>query len=446
MTKKSAMDRRAFLGSSAAVAMAAGSVDASVLVAAEQSRNPVGVDELRPAFSEAEYQDRLTRVRERMAADNIDLMWIMLPEGMCYLHGLILNWYQTNSPKAWTPRSGTAVHVDHDKLIHFDSGGHQGTLDAITVIKDFRPLRGGGWEGVMAELQAEGWLGGTVGIDRWSYRPPPVLAAELEATFTHAGCTVVDSSDVMRDVRLVKSPAEIAVMDDAGRIADIGHEAIREALHPGVTELELYGEALRAMGEAGGSIPALLCGVRSPRGSHACPSRKIINQGDELFADLCGVVHRYHTNTSRTYWIGDPPDEAVEIYEKNAGSFAVISEHASAGTPISEVADALRDYYDGVDLNPRGFGYDMGISFNPDWVGPFLWQFGRNADGDTLNVTGLGNNPDHWVFQEGMVTNYESVIGSPAPNSGYAHLMQSFVYEKDGARLLSKLPIEIVSV
>ena len=437
---KSAINRRAFLGSSAAAAMAAGCVDseaASGLAAAGQSRNPVGVDELHPAFSEAEYQDRLRRVRERMAKDNIDLLWVMLPEGMCYLHGMILNWYQGNSPKGWLPRSGTAVHVDHDKLIHFDSGAHQGTMDAITVVKDFRVLQGG-IEFVIAELQAEGWLGGTVGIDRWSYRPPPVLAAPLEAAFTNAGCTVVDSSDVMRDVRLVKSPEEIAVMDDAARIADAGHEAIREALHPGVTELEMYGEALRGMFAAGGGTPALICGVRNPRGSHACPSRKVLKQGDALFADLCGVAHRYHANTSRTYWLGDPPAEAVEAYAKNAGSFAVISEHGRAGTPIGEVCDALREYYDDVGLDPEGFGYDLGISFPPDWVGPFVWSFGRRNDGDTFSVVGLGDNPDDWVFQERMVTNYESLMGES--------LMQSFVIEEEGARLLSKLPIEIAVV
>ncbi len=439
MTKR-AINRRAFLGSSAAAAMAAGcgdSATASEIAAARQARNPVGVAELRPAFSEAEYQDRLRRVRERMAQDNIDLLWVMLPEGMCYLHGMILGWYRANSPKGWRPLSGTAVHVDHDKLIHFDVGPHRATLDAISVVKDFRVMRGG-MEFVIDELRAEGWLGGTVGIDRWSYRPPPVLAAQLEAAFTNAGCSVVDSSDVMREVRLVKSSEEIAVMEDAGRIADIGHEAIREALHPGVTELEMYGEALRAMFAAGGGTPALICEVTNPRGWHACPSRRSLEQGDALFADLCGVAHRYHVNTSRTYWLGDPPAEAVESYAKNAGSFAVLGEHGRAGTPIADVCTALREYYDDVGLDPEGFGYDMGISFPPDWVGPFVWSFGRASDSETLSVIGLGENPENWVFQEGMVTNYESVLGES--------LMKTVVFEQDGARLLSKLPIEIAVV
>ena len=437
---KNAINRRAFLGSSVAAATGAGCGDswaASGLASAGQSRNPVAVDELQPAFSEAEYRDRLRRVRERMAQDNIDLLWVMLPEGMCYLHGMIVGWYRANSPKSWLPVSGTAVHVDHDRLIHFDVGPHQATLDAITVVKDFRVLQGG-MEFVIAELQAEGWLGGTVGIDQWSYRPPPALAKRLEAAFTGAGCTVVDSSDVMRDVRIVKSPEEVAVMEEAGRIADAGHEAIRAALHPGVTELEMYGEALRAMFAAGGGTLALICEVTNPRGWHACPSRKVLEQGDALFADLCGVAHRYHVNTSRTYWLGEPPAEAVESYVKNAGSFAVLSEHGRSGTPIAEVCNVLRDYYIDVGLNPEGFGYDLGISFPPDWVGPFVWSFGRYGDANTVEVTGLGEDQDQWIFQEGMVTNYESVIGEA--------LMQSVVFEPDGARLLSKLPIEIAVV
>jgi Xaa-Pro aminopeptidase len=161
----------------------------------------------------------------------------------------------------------------------------------------------------------------------------------------------------------------------------------------------------------------------------------VLKQGDALFADLCGVAHRYHANTSRTYWLGEPPAEVVDNYAKNAGSFAVISEHGRAGTPFGEVCDALREYYDGVGLDPRGFGYDLGISFPPDWVGPFVWSFGRGNDGDTFSTIGLGDNPDDWVFRDGMVTNYESLMGES--------LMQSFVIEPEGARLLSNLPIEI---
>ena len=90
-------------------------------------------------------------------------------------------------------------------------------------------------------------------------------------------------------------------------------------------------------------------------------------------------------------------------------------------------------------MDPQGFGYDLGISFPPDWVGPFVWSFGRANDGDTFSVIGLGDNPDDWVFQERMVTNYESGVGM-----GWS--VQSVVFEQEEARLLSKLPIEIAVV
>ncbi|MEE9230277.1 MAG: Xaa-Pro peptidase family protein [Acidobacteriota bacterium] len=432
---KQEWSRRTFLGSTAASAawMFSGCNQGPGSDAA-QGDNPVGVDRLSPAFREAEYKDRQRRVRERMAQDNIDLLWVMLPEGMCYLHGLQMNWYQGNSPKAWGARSGTAIHIDHDEPMHFEEADHVGSLEATSVSKDNRFFRGDQLEFIISELKASGWFGGTVGLEYWSYRPNRAISQMFEEAFRKAGCNVVDASDVMRDVRLVKSPAEVAVMQEAARICDIGHRAIEETLRPGVTELEMYGEAMRAMYAAGGETPGLIQAFRKGMiegkmglGSHAVPSRQILRQGDSFFVDLCGVVHRYHSNTSRTYFLGEPPREVAERYEKNAGSFEVLRETARHGTPIVDVNRALVQYYEEQGLWERSKwcgGYELGIAFPPDWVGEFTFYAGdESAEG---------------TFQANMVTNYESTLG--------VLVIDTLLYQEGKALRLSSLPHEIVVV
>ena len=428
-------NRRTFLGSSAASAawMLSG-CDQGVSSDPAPTDNPVGVEKLSPAFSEAEYRDRQRRVRERMAQDNIDLLWVMLPEGMCYLHGLQLNWYQGNSPKDWGARSGTAVHVDHDEPIHFESGGHVGSLEAISVSKDNRFFRGDQLEFIINELKASGWLGETVGLEYWGYRPNRAISEMFEEAFLEAGCKVVDASDVMRDVRLVKSPAEVAVIEEAARICEIGHRTIEETLRPGVTELEMYGEAMRAMYAAGGETPGLIQAFRKGMieenkglGSHAVPSRQILREGDSFLVDLCGVVHRYHSNTSRTYFLGEPPAALVERFAKNAGSFEVLRETARDGTPVADVNRALAAYYEeqGLWKNPRWCGgYELGIAFPPDWVGEFNFAAGDETAKGT--------------FQTNMVTNYESTIG--------VLVIDTLLYQEGKARRLTSLPHEVVVV
>ena len=89
-------------------------------------------------FSRDEYRDRLTRIRERMAVDRIELLYLTSPESLFYVSGYACEWYQSESPKSWPPTSGIAVHVDHDKLIVFDTPSEQILVRFVSVADDIR--------------------------------------------------------------------------------------------------------------------------------------------------------------------------------------------------------------------------------------------------------------------------------------------------------------------
>ena len=77
-------------------------------------------------FTQEEYESRLQRCREAMAATNIDLLYVTWPEGHCYLHGYEVSWLRANSARKWFPYAATAIHVDHDRLIFL--GGEYAVL------------------------------------------------------------------------------------------------------------------------------------------------------------------------------------------------------------------------------------------------------------------------------------------------------------------------------
>ena len=210
-------------------------------------------------FSRAEYWQRLARIRARMAHDGLDLLYLTAPESLFYVSGYACEWYQTESPKSWPPTSGIAVHVDHDDFILFDTPSEQILVRFVTVAEDVRifPIekRRDGIAFILDELRAAGWLSGTVGLELHSHRPNPAVSQRFREAFDAAGCTVRDGSDVLREVRWLKSPQEMACIEQAGRIADIGLAAARDAIRPGVTELEVYGEMIRAMARAGSTTP-----------------------------------------------------------------------------------------------------------------------------------------------------------------------------------------------
>jgi Xaa-Pro aminopeptidase len=271
-------------------------------------------------FPAEEFRARLTRIRERMAAASIDMLYLMSPESMYYVSGYQNEWYQGQSPRQWPASSAVAVHVDHDRFILFDSEREAILGRIFTVASDIRlfprdSLRDG-THFIVDQLKAEGWLAGTVGMEWWSYRPNRAISLRLEELFRAAGARVVDGTDVVREVRWVKSAAEVACLEEAARIARIGMLAARAALRPGVSELEVYGELVRAMAAAGGENPGITMPVLSgskTNALHGLATRRRINRGEIVLVDLCGVYKRYHVNVARTFSMGEPAADITQV-------------------------------------------------------------------------------------------------------------------------------------
>ena len=386
-----------------------------------------------PPFSLEEYQDRLRRMRQSMAERKVDMVFVTSPEAMFYFHGYAARWYREQSTTSWPPLAGTAIHVDHESLIHFDFTDEVRLLERTSISKDrrFYPREDlkSSLEFLIGELSAQGWLNGTVGLEFWSHVPNPAVSRELVGALYAAGIhEVVDVSRPVRSIRRVKSPQEIAYIEEAARICDIGHDAVRHALRPGVTELEVYGEATRAMAQAGGEVSGIVGAISSGPlfAGHALNSRRVIEHGDFVFYDPCGVYNRYHANLARGYFIGQPPAELIELHQLSAGSYAILERSAKAGASIPEVCRALRNYYEEAGIwDQRAWvgGYELGIAFPPDWVGEFMWTVEEETEGH---------------FLENEVTNFESILNSV--------LIDTFVYEKGGARRLSKIEPELIVI
>jgi Xaa-Pro dipeptidase len=386
-------------------------------------------------FGRGEFRERLERIRARMAADGLDLLYLTAPESLFYVSGYTCEWYQTESPKSWPPTSGIAVHVDHDKFILFDTPSEQVMVRFVTVADDARifPIedRRDGIAFIVDELRAEGWLGGTVGLELHSHRPNPAVSQRFRAAFEAAGCDVADGSDVLREVRWVKSPQEIACIEQAARIGDIGVAAARDAIRPGVTELEVYGEMIRAMAGAGGENPGItlpvLSGAKANSG-HALAGRKTILSGEQVNIDVCGVYNRYHANAARSFYVGEPPRDVVEFYDKAAGAMTLLESLIQPNLRVGEMVKTLKAYYEEQGIWHEASwvgGYELGIGFPPDWVGNFVYEM-SHEDSDVL-------------FEPGTVVNFESVFYGPRM-AGLTYLIDTLIFKSDTAEMGSHMP------
>jgi Xaa-Pro aminopeptidase len=341
------------------------------------------------------------------------------------------------------------VHVDFDRLIFF--GGE----DAVpSAAKDRRAIPGSGLfsttgrevtpqisaAAVADELEREGWLkqGTRIGLEFWRYVPCRAVSEVTERAFQARGAHVVDGSDILRAIRQLKSAAEIAVLEHAARIADIGMRAVARAFQPGMTHAEVYAESSYAMLRAGGEVPAIAQDVQPgrPRTTHLLPSRRRIEAGEPFAVDIAGVYQRYHANLDRTFVWGDPEPELVRMNEAAKGALEVLSSHARAGAPVASVSRALREYYEAVDLwQYHGYcgGYELGIALPPDWCGEFLWS--------------VADEHSREVFGANLVTNYENTFRNEDPAYRYpllAFSRDTVVYETTASRCLSNIPLGLI--
>ena len=392
-------------------------------------------------FSLAEYKTRLSVIRKHMADNKIDLLWLMAPESLYYVSGYTCEWYQAQSPKQWPATSGIAVHVDHDYFIMFDTPSERVMCRFVTCAEDIRTFpidnRRDGIGFIMDELNSEGWLDGSVGVELYSYRPNPAISARFRAAFEDAGTTVVDGSDILREVRWRKSPQEIAYLEQAARITDIGLAAARNSIRAGVTELEVYGEMIVAMAKAGGENPAITLPVLSgPKANtgHSLASRKVIMAGEQVNVDVSGVYWRYHANAARSFYVGQPPADVLEYHDKSAGVFEVIADILKPGLSVGELVRATREYYDEVGIwSDAGWvgGYELGIGFPPDWVGNFVYEM---SDSDSEKL-----------FEAGTCVNFESQFFSPHM-SGITYYICTLLFREDAAELPVTAPRRLVVI
>lgn len=139
------------------------------------------------------------------------------------------------------------------------------------------------------------------------------LQVELpRAMFTPAG-------SVLSELRQVKSPAELALLEAAGAASDRVFATIITRPFAGRTELDVSEEIadlLKAEGVQGEGFAIVGSGPNSASPHHHAGSR-VIEQGDAVVLDFGGPLHGYYCDITRTVFVGSPPEsnsEAERVY------------------------------------------------------------------------------------------------------------------------------------
>lgn len=168
------------------------------------------------------------------------------------------------------------------------------------------------------------------------------------------------ASATQRPEPQLKSPREIQIMREAGRIVARVHAVLREAIRPGVSTWELDQLALETMSRYNATscflgyrgFPANICASINEELVHGIPKKdRILKEGDIISIDV-GVRYRgFIGDSAWTYAVGAISPAAQELMRVTEESLYQGIAQAQAGKRVVDVSRAVQRYVESHRMN-----------------------------------------------------------------------------------------------
>ena len=151
----------------------------------------------------------------------------------------------------------------------------------------------------------------------------------------------------------IKSPREIELMREAGRILAKTHEELAKNLRPGMStwDIDHMGEEIiRSYGcipsfKNYNGYPASICVSVNDEVVHGIPKAdRILQEGDIVSLDAGLIYKGYHSDAARTYPIGKVSEEAQLLIDRTKQSFFEGIKMAVAGNHLYDISNRIDDY------------------------------------------------------------------------------------------------------
>lgn len=321
---------------------------------------------------EAEYANRTAALQERLIEQGIDFAITADPDSIVYFAGYwnylgmefgrptILMVPRDGEPTLITPKMESEMCRE---------------MTWITDVLAWADGVGGEWcAEVERRLPRSARI---VAIEKSNLHP--AIALRLRPLLS--GKSEVDLGPILSRQRMVKSPAEIAIMRDAGRVAVAMVEAGRAAIGVGVPEYEVALAIVAAGTRKAASLlderldrfvsPAIYNLQVMQSGHDTCmvhrrSSKKRIAKGDPVYLCFCGIANfkNYKLGFDREFFVGTVTDEQARVYETAVRAQQAALAVIRPGVPCDEVNAAAEDIYKQAGFGaPYRTGRSIGCSF-----------------------------------------------------------------------------------
>ena len=330
--------------------MGAGALATSALIApriaaaAQETLKPV---KLPPPIGKEERLVRLAKARELMQRSGIGAVLIESGPSLDYYTGI--QWWRSER------LTGVVISAEGDPIIvtpFFEGPSIREMLvvpaEVRTWQEDEEPLK------LVADfLKERGVATGTIGFEETNrYWILDRLSRQLPQA------KLVSANPVVRAQRMIKTPAELALMQAAADITVAAFRDIRPKIREGMTPADinlLYVAAVEAQGAStDGGLILLGEAAAYPHGSG---KPQHVRKGEVVLLDCGCEVHGYQSDISRTFVFGGAPSaDERKVWEQMRRGQDIAMAAAKVGAPAGSVDDAVRSAYESWGYGP---GYKL---------------------------------------------------------------------------------------
>jgi Xaa-Pro dipeptidase len=158
---------------------------------------------------------------------------------------------------------------------------------------------------------------------------------------------VVSGDALVKAVRLIKSPAELALMQTANNVTLAALRYVHGNVRPGMRPDEIAAMMNAATVALGGAPEFALVLINEASAyPHGSRQPQTLHAGSVILMDVGCNVHGYQSDISRSWVMGQPTAKQRKVWDTVKRGQEIALSTAKLGTPVGAIDDAVRAYYE----------------------------------------------------------------------------------------------------
>jgi len=240
------------------------------------------------------------------------------------------------------------------------------------------------------------------------------------------GIEILDATDLVDEIKAVKSPDEIAFIRKAVAIHDYAASALPAIIRPGRYEYEIRNDIEKLLKDLGSEEQLIMMGSAPP--GTATPQllsffhHRRVEPGDQVFVMIeVNGPGGYYAEIGRTWCLGEPSKELLDAWETALAAQKLVASMLKPGADPAELLKANNEFLESRGYAPekRLFGHGQGYD---------LVERPAFVERETIRL------------KEGM---FVAVHPLAANDKAYAFCCDNYLITADGAERVQKTPQDV---